>query len=681
MKCLTTFFRVFVFTCVLLFFSAESTQAQKTKADILTNPTSPAKPSKVDIIKNKGQATYLKPVTGRNVNHVEFGQNGRNMGTYKQVGEKAWIEVGNVRGAASFKFEEVNRDEWSVYLQDLTRSTFIQLDLHTKKVLYGGSAEQAKRPIYEILSSSVNTPTTPQQPEGKPSLELVNGRNVNYLEYGRNNGKLGVFRQFTSTLWKEIAAVKGGNNYEFKEMNRDEWSVYLKDESRNVSIQLDLHTKKVMYSDPRSPQKRPLYEIMNSSAKVNGWLVQEVTYSGNQGVSGKFIQKDGKGWVEVDLSKGQTTFNFTETQRDDWSVYLFDKSRNAYVQLDLHTNLVMFAISKAKKRPIYKIVDAKSVKESKPIVIANPTDKPTPPIIPASIPEVFSHTTTKSNTVSNSTWLNHTKANNNPNAIVFVTPNWKSAYNPTAVGVYLHGDKWRIFNQDRSKNIPENYRFNVLVYPQVGRNVFVHQTNTSNIFGAQKHITRIKHPYSDGDQNARLIVTQNYGTNEKGVYNNHPIGVYYEKGYWTIYNQDKAPMPENARFNVLILKNEGDVGMKGVKVMNHKAGSENLAKGFLHVSLIDSPLLNGNPDLFLFATSSWNTSTYNTHPTGVYYHSGKWSIYNDDKKQMPQNAYFNVLAINPKISSNEVVPPKGKSPTRSINSGSLNKNTKTRIGN
>ncbi|MGB0929350.1 MAG: DUF7452 domain-containing protein [Chitinophagales bacterium] len=623
-----------------------------------------------------------KFVSGRNVNHVEFGTNGRNLGTYKQVGEKAWVEMGTARGASSFRFEEVKRDQWSVYLQDLTRSTYIQLDLRNKKVLYGGKAEQAKRPIYDILSASDNPPTKPQQPEGKPSLELVNGKNVNYVEFGRNNGKLGVYRQFSAKMWKEIAAAKGGNNYEFREMNRDEWSVYLKDESRGVSIQLDLHTKKVMYSDPRSPQKRPLYDILKSSAKVNGWLAQEVTYSGNKGVRGKFVQKDGKGWVEVDLVKGKTIFNFTETQRDDWSVYLFDKSRNAHVQLDLHTNQVMFATNKAKKRPIYNIVDAKSVKESKPIVITKPTDKPrTPPIIAASVPQVFSHTTAKSNTTSNSTWLNHTKTNNNPNAIVFVTPNWKDNYNPTAIGVYMHGDKWRIFNQDRKKNLPENYRFNVLAYPQVGKNVFVHQANKSNIFGNQKHITRIKHPYSDGDKNAKLIVTQNYGTQEKGVYNNHPIGVYYNKGYWTIYNQDKAPMPENARFNVLILKNDGDVGMKGAKVMNHKAGAGSLAKGFSHVSLIDSPLLNGNSDLFLFATSSWNTSIYNTHPTGVYYHSGKWSVYNDDKQKMPQNAYFNILAINPKASNSEVVPPKGKSPVRSLNSRSLKGKTRTRIGN
>jgi hypothetical protein len=38
------------------------------------------------------------------------------------------------------------------------------------------------------------------------------------------------------------------------------------------------------------------------------------------------------------------------------------------------------------------------------------------------------------------------------------------------------------------------------------------------------------------------------------VYNNHPIGVYYFSGHWTIFNQDLAAIPLNAAFNVMIVK-------------------------------------------------------------------------------------------------------------------------------
>lgn len=69
----------------------------------------------------------------------------------------------------------------------------------------------------------------------------------------------GVFVHKGGKNWVET----GANNevrFNFSEMARDDWSVYLKDHSRNVHIQLDLHTRKIMYnagSDPRIP----LYNI------------------------------------------------------------------------------------------------------------------------------------------------------------------------------------------------------------------------------------------------------------------------------------------------------------------------------------------------------------------------------------------------------------------------------------
>ncbi len=661
MKSFSSFFTILVLACIFLFFSTNTLNAQKKATQGLSSP------SKVSSSHDK---VSLQLMTGRNVNYVEFGRNGKALGFYKYVGEQTWTEVSTAKGGLNYKLEETKRDQWSVHLQDLSRNTFIQIDLKNKKILFAATASQTKRPLYDILNSDVKVPNDISQPEGKPSLELVNGENVTLVNFGRNNSKLGFYIQVGKKAWKEIGTAEGAGSFEFKEMNRDEWSVYLKDEGRSVSIQLDLHTKKVFYKDAKNLQKRPLYEILNSSAKVNGWMVQEVTFENNGGAKGKFIQKDGKGWVEVDLISGQTKFNFIEQNRDDWSVYLFDKSRNAHVQLDLHTSLVMFGSGNQKKYPIYKIVDAKSEKTVTPI------GKPTPPIIPASTPEAFSHTTNSTNTTGNSTWLNHSKTNNNSQAIVFVTPNWKSPYNPTSIGVYWDKDKWRIFNQDRSKSIPENYRFNVLAYPHTGRNVFVHKASKDNTSSIEKHITRISHPYCDGDKNAQLIVTQNYGSNGKGVYNNHPIGVYYANGQWSIFNQDRAPMPENAQFNVLILKKDEDAGLKGAKVMGHKVSSESLLKNYTHVSIMDSPQTNGNSELLLFATSSWNTRVYNKHNTGVYYHSGKWSVYNCDKEPLSPNAYFNILAIDNSIRENTQVAPPIDNSKQQYNGSKINPKTK-----
>ena len=37
-----------------------------------------------------------------------------------------------------------------------------------------------------------------------------------------------------------------------------------------------------------------------------------------------------------------------------------------------------------------------------------------------------------------------------------------------------------------------------------------------------------------------------------GLYHNHAIGVYYYGSRWAIFNQDMAPMPPGAAFNVWV---------------------------------------------------------------------------------------------------------------------------------
>ena len=74
-------------------------------------------------------------VNGQNVTVVHFGANGAEQGTYREVGDKRWIETG-ADGAKRFSFEETGRDEWSVYLNDATRGMNVQLDLYLKEVKF-----------------------------------------------------------------------------------------------------------------------------------------------------------------------------------------------------------------------------------------------------------------------------------------------------------------------------------------------------------------------------------------------------------------------------------------------------------------------------------------------------------------------------------------------------------------
>lgn len=81
--------------------------------------------------------------------------------------------------------------------------------------------------------------------------------------------------------------------------------------------------------------------------------------------------------------------------------------------------------------------------------------------------------------------------------------------------------------------------------------VFKHIAVSSNTSG---HLTRINHPMCNGDPNAMLIVTHDYGSS--GPYVTKPFGVWYDPtiGRWTIFIEDLSAMPLNARFNVLVVK-------------------------------------------------------------------------------------------------------------------------------
>ncbi len=84
---------------------------------------------------------------------------------------------------------------------------------------------------------------------------------------------------------------------------------------------------------------------------------------------------------------------------------------------------------------------------------------------------------------------------------------------------------------------------------------FIHIGASGTITCGFSECTLITHPLTDGDPNAILIVTPNYGSaGGFGVYDNHPIGVYYSGAKWGIFNQDSAAMPVNTAFNVLVIK-------------------------------------------------------------------------------------------------------------------------------
>jgi len=81
----------------------------------------------------------------------------------------------------------------------------------------------------------------------------------------------------------------------------------------------------------------------------------------------------------------------------------------------------------------------------------------------------------------------------------------------------------------------------------------------------------------------------------------------------------------------------------------HRAAAANI---LAHITVIDHPHCNGDPNAILIVTQNWNpgggVGVYNNNAIGVYYNGNRWAIFNQDAATpMPLNAAFNVLVIKP----------------------------------
>ena len=166
--------------------------------------------------------------------------------------------------------------------------------------------------------------------------------------------------------------------------------------------------------------------------------------------------------------------------------------------------------------------------------------------------------------------------------------------------------------------------------------------------------TYLNSPYLNNNPTRLLTVTPmwNPAGGATGVYNNHPIGVWYDtsRGRWAIFNQD-GDMPVGAAFYV----NDGNPSSNFIV---QRATSATVSGNSLY---IDNPGSNGNPKAIIYATANWNPGgvggVFNPHSTGVWYDTarGKWAVFNQDGQPMPAGAAFNVLIMQSGIGTCQVV--------------------------
>lgn len=223
------------------------------------------------------------------------------------------------------------------------------------------------------------------------------------------------------------------------------------------------------------------------------------------------------------------------------------------------------------------------------------------------------------------TEIDNPATNGNPNAVVQVTHNWAGTYDNHVLGVWYTGSRWAIFHQDLTA-IPANAQFNVVV-----NDGFVHRVPSTST----SYITTIDNPYANGNPNAVLIVTPNWnpgGGLFSGVYNNHPIGVWYDGAHWTIYNEDFATMPPGAAFNVAV----SPYG-SFVHVASSTSGDS---------TSLTNPLAAPSSAHVLITHNFGPFFKYDTKNAAVWFTGTTWAIYFEDLSPMIVNAAFDVLVAN-----------------------------------
>ena len=158
-----------------------------------------------------------------------------------------------------------------------------------------------------------------------------------------------------------------------------------------------------------------------------------------------------------------------------------------------------------------------------------------------------------------------------------------------------------------------------------------HRAVNNNI---SNHITIINNSVTNGNRNLLLFTTQKYG-----VYNTHETGVWFNGSKWTVYNQNREPMPKNNQINVLTVN-----PALNRNVFVHTTTKNNTSG---HITTLDHRLTNNQGNAIVLITQHFGK--YNLSQVGVWLSGGKWKLYNEDRKPMPIGTKFNILVLKPGV--------------------------------
>jgi hypothetical protein len=116
---------------------------------LLSEPGATPRPHPTKHLRRFSVQPYKGDVKGTNATMVEFSGPGSQRGAFYKRPDGMWIESGYA-GEARLTFKEAGRDEWSVYLEDATRKSRVQIDLFKMKIFAGDIGQRATM-YYTVL--------------------------------------------------------------------------------------------------------------------------------------------------------------------------------------------------------------------------------------------------------------------------------------------------------------------------------------------------------------------------------------------------------------------------------------------------------------------------------------------------------------------------------------------------
>jgi hypothetical protein len=169
---------------------------------------------------------------------------------------------------------------------------------------------------------------------------------------------------------------------------------------------------------------------------------------------------------------------------------------------------------------------------------------------------------------------------------------------------------------------------------EYGDTSLLHRADAGNI---SSNWTRISHPALDGNLDANVFATPNFGTGSGAVFN-RPFGAWYPFPNWALFDEGVDPMVVSATFNVF-------APAPGAGSLRHTTSASTLS-GWS--SQLVGAGLDDLPDEIVLALPNWQAgSVYYPYPIGVFYFGlgggGSWFVTNLEQSElMPEGLGFNI---------------------------------------